>query len=588
MSERGFVGLSPARVTAAADHLRDRVRQADLLEADIRRAATLARMAPFDVVRNVAEIEEELGVLATLLTVRASEAAGFRMPGSGWDFESDLLASLLDDDGHRATVTGPLAIALVRHHRLGVVDGASPTISIERLRTIADDPTTDPELAAAAAFLAANPLVVADATPLGIGGEFGFASADPGQIPLADLDLFLTRNDLLAATFARIDPSDGWSDLTDLDLRRLGVEPSAFDAALLPRSTHDLVVAAINHGTFNHSPDTARSFLASLPVQDEDGFGLAFGAVGPWAVTRLADAAVRDLPSPGDPQSSDEDLIARLHAIAHLPETRAGTRNALITQAYADIAVQLGAPINGGLQPLDPDFRGHNWFHLGVVASDSVGPVISDDQTVYGFPISEAVRAEIANGNQAIFAHFTAELTRHLRGEPVSTPTMQRAFTLLDEAASTDDTSEAQHLMAESSILFALVEQEIVDPFLQLDALRAHERLGTHALSFFGGDHRTAEEVMTDMGQMQFLINGGEIRPAIEIGAPVPTTSQSNNLVDPQAVFAQLPGDIDWNLAVAEDWSVYGERMPIIGQVAIASLTDPALTAVTDDRRSHS
>ena len=587
----GYVGMDPERVTAAADHLRDRIRRLDHLDGDVRRAALLGQLEPVGVLSACAEIDDELSMLATLLAVRASEITGFVMPGSGWDFEAALLSSLLDDEGAQATIAGPLALSLLVDARVGVVgEGDRAALSVVDLAEIAADPATDPVLAQAAHFLAANPFFVADAMPPGVGGHFGVARGS-GRIPLADIERFLARNDMITMAFGSLPTTLPWSDLTDADLEAIGVDPEQFDRLELPRDGHDLTVAAIHHGTFTHSPDRARAFVATLPVHANDGRSIRFGAVSAEAAGRLYLAATSDLSSVGDPMASAEELIARWEVIAHLPETSTGTRNSLITEAYADIAHLLNEPINGAAEPADPDFRGHNWFHLGVVASASVRPAIVGDLAVYQSPISDGIRSEIANGNQAIFAHFSTELTRHLRGEPLDTSEMERAFELLDEAASTDDIAAAQSAMAESSALLALVEQHVVDPYLQLDGLSDHERLGTHVATLLGGDHRSPAEVMTDMGRLAFDVDGASVRDAIAIGAPIPVATQTNHRVDVEAVLDRLPNSfegrpVDWSVEVAEEWSDYGQRMPIIARVAVSTLTDPALTTVTNGHRA--
>ncbi len=580
----GRVAIDPERVRAAATHLRSRAESVMAIEHEIRATSFATDVAPSGVLDACAEIDEELTLLATILSRRADDADGFRLPGEGWNLESMLLGSLVDNVGQRARISGTLALGLVVDHRLGVVgDGDDAEINFDRLRQVAHDPRIPPEQAAAAAYVVGHRHLIAAVRPW-----FTDRGSRPGSpmsaVPLGAVERLVRGNELITRALAAQDRASGsWSTVDDEALLAAGVDPRAFDDLHLPRHQHDLLVAAIRRGAFVHSPEAARSLLNALPIRSEDGISIAIDALDDTAVRDLHDAATHDL------DDTDAGWIRRWQAIARLPETSSGTRNLLFTQSYADIAHRLDLSLNGGQAPTDPEFRGHNWFHLGVVASDSVGPVIRGDRRVYALPISIAVRQEIADGNQAIFAHFTSALAHRMRGEPIDSPVVTRAFDLLDEARDSPDVAEAQMAVAESTALFALAEQRVVDPFLQLDALRPHERLGTQVISgitSFGTNARTAEEVMTDVGLLEFVRDGEPIREPISIGAPVPTSTASNNLVDAEALDARLPDGIEWDLAVAEDWSTYGERMPIIVDVAVATLTDPALTVLTEHHRS--
>ncbi len=585
----GSIAIDPDRVRSAATHLRSRADAAIDLDREIRLTSLEVDLAPIEVLTACAEIDEELTLLASILSARADEADGFGLPGSDWDLESTLLGSLLDNTGHRASISGSLALRLVVEHRLGIVgDGDDTATSIELLRHIAHDPRRPPEQAAAAAYLVNHPYAVSDTRPW-----FATAPGLPGMpishIPLRDIERLIQRNEIITLAIDRSTrPTGAWTTLDDADLIAVGIDPIEFDELHLPRDQHELMVTAVEHGTFTHSPSAARAFVATLPVHAEDAISIDIDATDPDAVLRLHHAATNDL------GGSDEESARRWQVIAHLPETTTGVRNLLFTQSYADIAHRIDMDLNEGRGPTDADFRGHNWFHLGVVASDSVGPVIRSELRIYAMPISLAVRQDIANGNQAIFAHFTDALTRRWRGEPPRSHIVGRAFDLIDDSAATDDVAASQLDIAESTALFAMAEQLVVDPYLQLDALRTHERIGTQVISgiaSFGTDIRTAEEVMTDVGLLEFERDGDSIREPIAIGAEVPRSTADNNLVDPTALerrLADVIGSdlIDWNLDVAENWSIYDERMPIIVDVAVSTLTDPALTELTDHHRT--
>ncbi len=589
-SAAGSVAIDPDRVRRAARHLRSRADAAIDLDREIRLASLEVELAPVEVLLACAEIDEELTLLASILSARADEADGFRLPGSDWDLESTLLGSLLDNTGHRASISGSLALRLIVEHRLGVVgDGDDTATSIDLLRHIAHDPRRPPEHAAAAAYLVDHPYAVSDTRPWFATGP-GLPGAPISHIPLRDIERVIRRNDIITlAIDGSARPTGAWASLDDADLVAVGIDPAEFDELLLPRDQHDLMVTAIEHGTFTHSPTAARAFIANLPVHTGDAISIDIDATDPEAVRRLHHVATSDL---GD---SDEESIRRWQVIAHLPETTTGVRNLLFTQSYADIAHRIDTELNQGRSPTDADFRGHNWFHLGVVASDSIGPVIRGELRIYAMPISLAVRQDIADGNQAIFAHFTGELAGRWRGDPPRSDMVERAFDLIDDAGATDDVAASQLDIAESTALFAMAEQRVVDPYLQLDALRTHERIGTQVISgiaSFGTDIRTAEEVMTDAGLLEFERDGDPIREPIAIGAEVPRSTAGNNLVEPAALERRLTvaigsSPIDWSLDVAQDWTDYDERLPIIVDVAVSTLTDPALTALTEHHRTY-
>lgn len=597
-----MIAIDPDKTHQAANHLRGRARLVRDLEIDIRRAAVLADLSASHVIAACLEIEEELRLLASILSSRANEASGFRLPGAGLsipgfdhpsrgpgrDTTSALLASLLDNVGARAVITGPLAARILLEHsdQLGLGHDES-SLSIATLREISHDPRAAPELAAAAAFFVRNPTFVADTNPWQANGRF-LPSAGPGKLALDDLQVFVARNDILATIIGRgragIDPSDLSTMVTDADLVDLGIDPVIYGTLNLPRRHHDLLVTAIEHGTGTHTPAGARSLIDLLPVHLDNGESIDLGAASTTAVQHLYVAATRDL------TNSLDDFIVRNVVTSQLPETATGFRNKLFSAGYAEWAAWFNSPVNGNLSPTSRSFRGHNWFHLGVVASDSVGSVLrGGERALTLFAIPDPVRQEIADGNQAIFAHFTREIARHVRDEPLESLRLNDAFDRLVEAGETEDVASAQYLAAEATALFALEEQRIVDPYLQLDGAGLLERIGTRAVTFlFDQDpltSRSVEQVMTDEGQLRFEIDGTPIRPSIDIGVAVPESTQPNNHVDRAELRRRLPPTLDWTRNVADEWAVYDQRMPIIVDVAIATLTDPALTAMAEHHR---
>ncbi len=587
-----MVAIDPDNAYLAADHLRDRASLVRDLDIDIRRAATLADLAAPKAIAACLEIDEELGLLASILSRRADEAAGFDLPGSGWAITSTLLTSLLDNTGERAVITGPLAAQLLLDHadRL-TLGGNEPILSMATIRDLAHDPLTTPELAAAAAFFARRPSFISDTDPWYANGR-SLPIAVPRQIPLHNLEVFVARNEMLSAIIGggrggTIDPSDLSARVSDAELVALGIDPEIYRSLKLPRTHHDVLVAAIEHGTSTHTPEAARSLAFLLPIHLTDGQSIGIGAVPTAAVEHLYDSATRDL------TDSMDDFIVRNAVTSHLPETAGGLRNQLFSAGYAEWAAWFNAQTNGDVAPTSPTFGGHNWFHLGVVASDSVGAVIRGEERALGvFAVPDAVRQDIADGNQAIFAHFTGEIASHVRGEPLESRRLVEAFALLAQVRRVESTKDAQHLPAESTSLFALEEQQIVHPYLQLDGAAPLERMGTRGLTFLFDSSqltsRSAEQVMTDEGELRFEIDGVPIRAPIDIGSPVDGPTHVNNLVDRAELIRRLPSTIDWDRRQADDWADYAQRMPVIVDVAIATLTDPALSDMTEHhRRGH-
>lgn len=600
MSSSEFVAIHPDNVRAAAAHLRTRASLSDDIEIDLRRAGMASELDIAAALGACAEIREELSLLATVLTTRADLAEGFRLPGGDWSLTSMLMASLLDDRGARARLSAPLALEiLMTQGRHAASDGANPTttddpldalvFTVADLLALAADPSSSPELAAAATFLAAHSEVVAT-TRAWEGTGAWLPSHHPGEIPLRDIEAFIARNEalrLLTGPGGAVSSSDLHADLDDTTIEAAGIDPRAFDSLGLPRNGHDLLVATIHHGTHDHSPLSARAFVETLPVHYLDGHSLDVTALDPAAVERLHDTATADL------GTSQADFATRCKVVAHLPETTAGIRNELITDAYAEIAHWHNALVNGDTPATADDFGGNNWFHLGVAASSSLHQVITGHRRVLEvggvglFAIPDPVVQDIADGNQAIFHHFSSELDRHWSGEPTASPRMDLALDLIHQAAAEGDPVERQLLIAESTVLLAIEEQIIVDPYLQLDGLSLVEQIGTFGLTALLLDPRTSGQVMTDEGDLRFQANGNDLLAPVVIGAPVPPPANANHRVDPAVLADRLPDDFDWHATQADDWSELAQRIPIIEDVALLTLTEPALATMVDHHRDE-
>lgn len=634
-----MVAIQPENARTAAAHLRDRASAAAELNIDLRQAALLSELDTSGSLAACAEIDEELVLLARILTARADEAEGFFLPGNNWRLTSTLLGSLVDGIGGVAEMTTPLALHILSTQGThAAVDGSNPTttndpfdslvFTVDSLRELANDPTSSPELIAAATYMANNPHVV-EVTAAWEGTGASLPSHGIEEIPLRDIEVFLERNDLLRhlldpARFSN--PSSIHDRLTNEELTAAGISPDRFDELGLPRHVEHLIIDAINHHTFNHSPSLAREFVATLPIHYLDGQSLDMHRTDGEAIEQLYQSATSDL------GNSQEGFITRALVTASLPESTSGVRNELITSNYAEVAAWANELLNGSVPATDPDYRGNNWFHLGTSASDSVSPVIEgrlrvlSDLAWPGFGTPEAVEQDVADGNQAIYHHFMVALGNLWQSGSTGKPRLDGAFTLLDEAAATDDIVEAQHLVAESTVLFSIEEQTVVDPYLQLDGLGLTDHVGTTALTFiedtasnfidsvtnpehlflaplasvahpmtvlagtpFGlnqlGDSRSAAEVMTDEGTLTVQSNGEDLVSPIAIGAPVPTSPHANNYIDSDVLADRLPEQFDWSQGPANDWTSLDQRMPVIADVAVLTLTEPALPEMVADQR---
>lgn len=592
-----MIAIQPDNVRAAAAHLRVKATLAAELEFNLRSAALQSELDTSSALTACAEIDEELALLARILIARADEAEGFFLPGNNWRLTSELLGSLLDDRGANAEMSGPLALhILMTQGASSAVDGANPTatddpfdslvFTVDGLLALAADPHASPELAAAALFIAQNPTLV-EVTAAWQGTGASLPSHGLNEIPLRDIEAFLARNEVLRQLVGPggvVAPESIYGDITDADLIAAGINPQQFTDLALPRDGHDVLVAAIHHGTFEHSPTVAREFIETLPLGYIHGQSIDIRSTDPAAIERLYNAATLDL------DSTPEDFIVRGMVVAYLPEATTGIRNEWVTSNYAEVALWLNALLNGATSANDPAYKGNNWFHLGTSASDSVSPVIEGDQQVFatthfpGFDTPAAVDQDVADGNQAIYHHFMSALANRWETGSTGIPRLDQAFDLLDEAAATGDVVEAQHLVAESTVLFSIEEQMIVDPYLQLEGLGLTDHAGAAIITSLGLNQRSAAEVMTDDGELRVQADGDDLIPPVAIGEPVPQPTHENNYIDPDVLATRLPDDFDWNGQQANDWTSLDQRMPVIEDVTILTLTDPALPDMAADQ----
>lgn len=587
--------LDPDRVRRAAQRLRSVADEADDLQASIRAGLTLAQLEAGPSLVTCREIDEELGLLATLLTQRADMAENFVLrlaPAWAETTAAALYRSLLDDEGPIADLRGDLAIdVLLRHASFvavedeysGVVDRY---ITDERLDEALADPNTPPELRAAIDSLRSEA-----GWAHRIKTEPGLTFFSPlfflpeGVVSLGNLERLQRRNEILrvvqpAASAAFLDPTD--SHFGDAELEGLSIDPAEFYSLGLSTDHGVLLAAMIEQGTFEHSSSRARDFIASLPIHVEDGAALDIREASTDALERLHTAATRDL------GESDADFVTRLEVLMRLPESTDGFRNSHITRAYADIARREDIRLNGiaAGDPTQPGHTGANWFYFGVVASFSVGAAIRGEIETYGAAIPHPARQDVANGNQAIFSDFAQEYIRVMRGDTPKQPLLAEGFERMEMASDETDPKRKQELMLEADGLLAMHEQIVVDPYLQLENLATHHDVAALVFSSIGFDPRTTTQIMTDMGALEITdADGTPLAPSIEIGRTVEPIDDPHNLVTDADLCNGIGEPFCTNGTTADKWSEYAQRMPVIGDVMKFHLTDPALFAAAASYR---
>ncbi len=590
--------IDPQRTRDAARHLRVVADDSDDLQSSIRRGLTLSDLPPRRSLAQLREIDEELTLLATVLTLRADAVEDYRIdgPAFGWSRSretittSRLFASLLDDEGARAPISGDLAIEVLLAHRSALEctadrrDRPDAFITIERLNEVANDAAQPAELRAAAGAFVANPAWIAqlrdDARNVALALISTRIPADAFAVEA--LQLFRRRNEVITMLVAQAnrglrDPTV--SRFTPEELTSRGVEPEELRRLGLSADHGKLVIAAINNGTFLHSPRRAREFIASLPIEAAHGGFIDMFEVRPDSLRALHETATADL------VGGDADLLTHLKIIAHLPESADGYRNHLITRAYAELGRRFEASINGdrAFDPSAPGHSGASWFIFGMAASDSVGPVIDGSLSVLGFvPVTNEARQDVANGNQAIFSDFTDGFEARLLGRTPDQPYLDAGFDLMDQAHDEVDPRRRQELMLTSSAYFGIHEQTIVDPYLSLPSTTIWQTAGGLLLTGLLGDVRTASEVMTDEGELHLRdADHRKLAPSLAIGSPILPIDDPNNLIADVDLCELLEDPFCSVVDQPNDWSKYLERMAPIGDVFKYHLTDPALfTAV--------
>ncbi len=580
--------IDPERVQVAARYFRSVADQADDLQSVIQRGLTLSELPPNLSLINCREIDEELDLLAAILGQRADQVAGFRiqLPFEGNPEQSQtstLFESLLDSDGAKAAITGSLAIEILLENRSSLAETRWPDeefITQERLLDVLADPASAPELSAAVMALLSRPewmKLFQSGVP---------HMADPGDpITVAFLETWRERNQLLTilAEPAAAAVGSGSTVFSDQQLIELGLDPSQLEEVGLSTNFQDILTDAVNFQTFVHSPQRAKDFIRSLPVQGRDGIGLNMFAIETASLRELHLAAVSDL------GTTDADKLEAAGLIVRLPESPDGYRNTQITAVHAEVARILDWRLNGAWagDPNAPGHSGANWFFSGVVASASVGLIIRGDLDVYYVGLPRGVIQDVADGNQALLLDLLEGLGPWILGTGPPSPHLLKVATQFwDDAAEETDPKRRQELTLLGNAALAIQEQTVVDPYLQLKSLNGFKKLSTKLISFpgetlrDGPGWRSAETVMTEMGELVVQsADGTELMDPIRIGDPIPASTDPNNLVRDFDLCEVMTEPFCTTADQAELWPEMNDRMPSIGEVLKLVHTSPELFA---------
>jgi len=271
-------------------------------------------------------------------------------------------------------------------------------------------------------------------------------------------------------------------------VRVLGTPPSAsgttdFHPTLFTRD--DAIRVLVNGHAFDGRPADAQRFLDTLPLAEDGGRGYPLGHITDKGAQSLANAALI---------AARGDLSEQVSAIAHLPETDGGVRNALISAMYARMGAQMDVVANGDLpagellaDPTRPGHSGANWMVIAPWASNGVrDPITGRFRAAGVVPAPYGARQAAADGNQWIFndiggryAAFlemyqdggrpdAAQLERFFdRGFQDGDAQIRSAFAAYAEVPVTQDPVRRQQLMYQGNVLIAVHEQAGAQPWLE-------------------------------------------------------------------------------------------------------------------------
>ncbi len=527
MSSSLPVEIDPDAVGTLAQTLGLIAQRADELVVEVTVATTRAHLAT-TAPANLAEIDEELGLLATILTERALLASGFRvhLGDDARAREIELWESLADSDGALVPIAGDHAVSILLDYAAGGDTDGDGAVTVEELLRLAKDEAAPDVVRSAAAILADDRdllVRIANQHPL----ETVWHGTDLVDVDVAHLAQWLEDNETLRSQIGDTDEIDR---ATQLD--------------------------AVNRQIFVHDPDAAREFLPMLDNAAHDGDGLPLFAVDVSAVEHLFSTAMIGV--------ADDDLTTRFAVISQLPETEDATRGRLITRFYAETAQRLDALINpddaGDLSA--PGHAGLTWPAWGASASNTVSKLIDGsfdlgrvDVPGY-FPGADEIRQMGADANQAIFTDVLADYVRFLEtfgasGADPSDPVLITEFLnsfgegerdlrngfahqlrvmLID-----DHTARDEHQLR-ANVIISVHEQAVADSHLSLEravdaGLGAFPMTQNQLLNeiFNGPAEAVAEEIFTGIGTYDIPLANGE-EWSIPLDEPTPPNTHPGNL----------------------------------------------------------
>ncbi len=584
-SSGAMVSIDPDAVHDLAGALDTIARSASDLTIDVAVATTRSGLwSPAG--SRLDEVDDELTMLASILTDRALLASGFRLSlDNPHTAQLALWESITDGVGADAPIAGDIALRLILDH--GADTDGNGFATIDELEAAAVDPTTPRSVREAIQA------IVGDHDLIGriITNDDGNQPFTPG-IHLAAVEQWLVENEEMRAEIESAE----------------SIDPS-------------MQIDAINRRIFAHDPPGARAFLAMLDNPATTGVAIPLGAATTPATLDLYAAAMTGI--------SPREVAARVTIVSQLPETIDATRNQLITETYALVGISIDQIVNGDAagQFDATGHSGNNWPLVGAAASGTIGELLRGEAppTVGGvsLPAPAAANQLAADANQVIFTDvlisyaifvdtFADGVVDAERVESFLSifgdgqGDLRTGFALQIAAMQSTDPAERQRLQLEANVMISAHEQAVADPFLQLDPVLDSYPLGpTDAIA-----EPIAEAVFTSNAELRVPRADGTVW-VIDLDQPLPPTSDPNNLVadvdltdesNPDALTlddVDLPGldrlpdlsgteaehgvsiDVDdWVLEQHQGafnvWQNYGDRMPTIAGLFQLHHSNPA------------
>jgi len=265
-------------------------------------------------------------------------------------------------------------------------------------------------------------------------------------------------------------------------------------------------VMAVRLQSYDGDPEAAKEILLSFPTVIDDAVGgyqyFAVETDNPdFDIRRFTgfENQLRLLFELAIGALANGTTTEKYEAIRHMPETRRGIRNQLITAMYYEAGRSLQAWVDGApIGSAASDLRPATWGTLGAWPSEGIGPVIRGDLNWIADLANDAgskgehqIRQAAANGNQWIFSEYRRfiSLLEFVSNEP--NPTIQEWEAWFNSAQFRANDQKArdamlalvasryaaspfdqQRLMFMSTLLFADLEQQGAQKYLEeFDAL---------------------------------------------------------------------------------------------------------------------